>query len=65
MLGNNGQIPAIPSNSDDSGLLRRFVIINCKDKSSKDEFQQEKRKSVREYFYIRFKKEIPYFHYFV
>lgn len=63
MLGNNGQIPAIPSNSaDDSGLLRRFVIINCKDKSSKDEFQQEKRKSVREYFSISdLKKEIPYF----
>lgn len=63
MLGNNGQIPAIPSNSaDDSGLLRRFVIINCKDTSSKSDFQQKKGKSVREYFSISdLKKEIPYF----
>lgn len=63
MLGNDGQIPAIPpSFSNDTGLGRRLFIINCRDKSYKLDFQKAKGQSIREYFDIDdLIEEIPSF----
>lgn len=63
MLGNDGQIPHIPSSSaDDDGLMRRIFIISCRHKKTKVEFEKANGKSIIDAFPMKkLKSEVPYF----
>ena len=59
MLGNEEQLPAIPTNyANDSGLKRRLVILKCNDTKKKREFESDKGQKIYQYFTDdKFKKE--------
>ena len=63
MLGNEEQLPAIPTNyANDSGLKRRIVILKCNDTKKKREFEADKGQKMYQYFTDdKFEKELPFF----
>lgn len=63
LLGNDGQIPHIPSSSaDDDGLMRRTFIVECRHKRTKVEYEQKNGQSIIDAFPLdKLKSEIPYF----
>lgn len=63
MLGNEEQLPAIPTNyANDPGLKRRIVILKCNDTKKKREFEAEKGQKMYQYFTDdKFEKELSFF----
>lgn len=63
MLGNEEQLPAIPTNyANDPGLKRRIVILKCNDTKKKREFEADKGQKMYQYFTDdKFEKELPFF----
>ena len=61
MLGNDGQIPHIPSSSaDDDGLMRRIFIVECRHKRTKVEYEQKNEQSIIDAFPMKkLKSELP------